>query len=142
MKLHNICSFHESKEFSFSLAFFFLSFKLIRVTLVSVTQVSGAQFHNTSSSHCIVCSSPKSGLHPSSFITLYTLLYSAPQQSPHCCPWVFFSVWFPPSRPPIHPPRRKNHQSVLISLTPLVITCSQRCFVSIVRKSSSRFQSL
>ena len=40
------------------LFFFFIEF--IRVALVNtITQVPGAQFHNTSSVHCIVCSLPQ-----------------------------------------------------------------------------------
>ena len=48
---------------------FFLFIGFIGVKLLNkIIQVSGAQFHNTSSVYCIVFHHPKSGLLPSPFI--------------------------------------------------------------------------
>ena len=48
---------------------FFLFIEFIAVKLVNkIIYLSGAQFHNTSSVYCLVCSPPKSSLHPSTFI--------------------------------------------------------------------------
>ena len=74
-----------------------LFIKFIQVTLVNkIIEVSGVQFYNTSSEHCIMCLPPQV---KSPCIPMYppipssTLLHPSPsQQSPHCCPypWAFF----------------------------------------------------
>ena len=80
----------------------FLFIEFIGVTLVNkIIQVSGAQFYNTSSVHCIVCSSPQVKSPSFNIYPSYTLLHlhlptsPAPWQSSHCCPcpW-FFSFLF------------------------------------------------
>ena len=61
----NVCFLQEKR-----VCLFFIFIELIEVTLVKkIIEVSGAQFHDTSSGHCIVCSpppvkSPSITLHP------------------------------------------------------------------------------
>ena len=59
--------------------FFFLFIEFIGVTLVNkIIQVSGVQFYNTSSVHCIMCSPPQVTSPSNTIYLSYTLLHLPP----------------------------------------------------------------
>ena len=103
----------------------FTTYFLIGVTLVNkIIQVSGAQFYNTSSVHCSVCSPPQV---KSPSITIYPPYPPPPLppwQSWHCCPcpWVlsFFPFLFNPRTFPTSWPWQLSAGSLaLFSVTTL-----------------------
>ena len=97
--LHRITKPKSSPLFIYFNCFLFIEF--IGMTLVNkIIQVSGAQFHNTSSVYCIACLPPKSSLLPPPFVSpkpsSASPYFFCPREPPHCCPWPWVLSHFNP----------------------------------------------
>ena len=98
---------------------FFLCCEFIEVTLVNkVIQVSGAQFNNTSSVHCVVYSPPLLKSPSTTIYPMHTLCPSPPTITMLLSVFMSFSLFFAQSSSQHpHPPLQLSTGSLSVSLS-------------------------